>query len=434
MMLPISVDLGSLHLTPSRTLFLVICPFLLINLLSGKYGKLNGVDGFVLTYMAWRTMIPFIHNPNVALQYAGSNTLIFLGGYLAARASVRSASDFRIAARLLGGFVIFAVPFAIVETITGRLIIPRFLEMIPFVSSVKDVMYERRFGLDRVQFVFAHPILYGLFCSLGVAIYFMAMKGQMTAFRRWISSGLMLVAVFLSVSSGPFLATVAQIGLLSWAFLLRNIGPRWKILGALVVLGYIVIEIGSNRPGIYAVITLLSFDPSTANVRLILFDYGMRQIWRTPLLGVGFNQWELPSWMTGSLDNFWLANAIIFGVPAFFLLFMSFLWALISVGRRDFRRGSTLSDLRLGWGAVIVSIMLTLATVYVWNEIASLVMFVLGMGVFLLYAQEDDGAAVAPDAAAAAGPDRDRSIRYTRFPEEQRPASPPPAKPDRTRR
>ncbi len=412
LMLPISVDAGSLHLTPSRTYFLVTSPFLLFGLVTGKYGRFNGVDGLVLGYMAWRTMIPFIHNPDVALQYAGSNTVIFLGGYLCARCSIRSANDFRIAAKLLGAFVIFSVPFAISEAMTSRMIIPRFLEMIPFITSVSDVNYRPRMGLNRVQFVFAHPILYGLFCSLGVATYFTAMKGFILGIRRWIFSGLMVLAVFLSVSSGPFLATLVQLGLLVWAFLLRNVETRWKILGGIAVVIYIILELASTRPAIYAITSILSFDPATANVRKILLDYGLAQVARTPILGIGFNKWDLPVYMSGSLDNFWLANALVFGVPAFLLYFASFLWALISVGKRDFPRGSPLANIRLGWGVVQVSVMLTLATVYIWSELASLVMFVLGSGIFLLGATEEEGrTTTAPEV-----PMRPAGPVFTRFP------------------
>ena len=414
LMVPVSIDVGSLHMTPSRAFFLLTSPFLLVRLISGKYGRFNAVDGLVLSYMAWRTMIPFIHNPDVALQYAGSNSVIFLGGYLCGRCSIRTATDFRIAAKMLGAFVIFSVPFAISEAITGRMVIPRFLDMIPFISSVDDVNYRRRMGIDRVQFVFAHPILYGLFCSLGVATYFTAMKGFMLGVRRWISSGLLVLAVFLSVSSGPFLATLVQLALLIWGFLLRNVGPRWKILGILAVVAYIILELASTRPAIYAITSILAFDPATANVRRILLEYGLAQVARTPILGIGFNQWDLPFYMSGSLDNFWLANALVFGIPAFVLYFASFVWALISVGRRDFPRGSPLSNIRLGWAVVQVSVILTLATVYIWSEIASLVMFVLGSGLFLLEAEQDDGTEKAPEPASTtmrtAGP------VFTRFP------------------
>ena len=71
---------------------------------------------------------------------------------------------------VLGLFVLFSFPFAIYETVTTQFVLPKLFEMIPGVTSVKDVNYIRRMGLDRVQFVFSHPIHYGLFVSLVLSI------------------------------------------------------------------------------------------------------------------------------------------------------------------------------------------------------------------------------------------------------------------------
>jgi len=410
MMLPISFDVGSIHLSTSRTLFLILCPILLIRLLMGKYGRVTQLDVWILLYMLWRSVVPFINNPALALEYVGSNSVIFLGGYLAARASIRSASDFRWFARVLGTFVILTFPFALSESITGNMVLPPLLEKIPGVTSVTDVMYDRRMGLDRAQVVFAHPILYGLFCSMGVAIFFLGTKGHVPTWRRVLGTMLIGGSCFLSVSSGPFLSMVAQFFLLLWAFVLRNVETRWRILGFLTFLAYVVIEIGSNRPGIYAVVSLLSFAPHTANVRLILLEYGLAQVVQTPLFGVGFNNWNLPVWMSGSLDNFWLANALIFGLPAFLLLAAAFAYGMIAVGRRKFAPGGDLYNIKLSWMIVMVSITLTLATVYIWSEIASLVMFVIGSGAFLLHAEDPKPQEVVPGQKAPRGP------VYTRFP------------------
>ncbi|MEZ5770704.1 MAG: hypothetical protein R3D61_03410 [Defluviimonas denitrificans] len=78
LMLPITFTLGTLTMTPSRALFMVLMPIQLIGLLSGRFGKVTYVDWLILAYMFWRTVVPFYHNPNVALQYAGSNSIIFL--------------------------------------------------------------------------------------------------------------------------------------------------------------------------------------------------------------------------------------------------------------------------------------------------------------------------------------------------------------------
>ena len=390
LMLPITFTLGSLTMTPSRALFMVLMPIQLIGLLSGRFGKITYVDWLILAYMFWRTFVPFYHNPNVALQYAGSNSIIFLGGYMAARALVRTVEDFQYVAKLLGLFVLFSFPFAIYETVTTQFVLPKLFEMIPGVTSVKDVNYIRRMGLDRVQFVFSHPIHYGLFVSLVLSIWFISLRGVISGFWRWTGGAIIIACCFFSVSSGPFLSLMVQIALAFYAYIARNLEKIWLRLGLVFGIAYLIIELASNRPAIVAVTSRLTFNSSTANVRFILFDYGMAQVWRTPILGIGFRQWDLPSWMTGSLDNFWLGLALVFGVPAFLFLFLAMVTALVGIGKRPFKKGGPLANARLGWGITMVSLMLTLATVYVWSEVASLMMFMIGAGVFMLTATDRD--------------------------------------------
>ena len=71
LMLPITFTLGSLTMTPSRALFMVLMPIQLIGLLSGRFGKVTYVDWLILAYMFWRTVVPFYHNPNVSAQIPG---------------------------------------------------------------------------------------------------------------------------------------------------------------------------------------------------------------------------------------------------------------------------------------------------------------------------------------------------------------------------
>lgn len=412
LMLPVSFPMGSLLMTPSRLLFLIILPILMINLLSGKYGKITAIDIMILLYMLWRTFIPFIHNPNVALQYAGSNSVIILGGYLSARASIRSPQDFQWMAKVLGAFVFFSFPFALYEARTSDMVVPRFLEGVLHLTSARDVNYLPRLGVERVQFVFPHPILYGLFCSMVLAVSFVGLRGYHSTARRWVSLAIIVACCFMSVSSGPFLSALAQIGLIIWAYVLRNVARRWFILAMICLVVYLILEILSNRPAVYAVLSVLAFNPATANVRRILLDYGLAQIGRTPILGIGFRQWDLPAYMSGSLDNYWLANALMFGLPAFAFLLGAYVCGMIAAGRRSFVPGGEYYNARLAWAIVNISIMLTLATVYIWSEVSSLVFFVLGAGVFLINGDEKGST----DAPAADLAPRRNTLVYSRFP------------------
>ena len=170
---------------------------------------------------------------------------------------------------------------------------------------------------------------------------------------------------------------------------------------------YVIAEIASNRPAIYAIVSRLSFSAATANARRIQFEYGVAQIKRTPLFGVGQRNWGLPNWMTGSLDNYWLALALQFGLPTLIFCAAAFIIGMVKVGKRDFQPGSDLWNLQLTWVVTMVSLSLTLATVYIWNEVASLVFFFFGAGQFLIFATEQSARAEPAPAT--------RGLTYTRF-------------------
>lgn len=421
LMLPISFTIGTILMSPSRLLFLIVTPFLLVGLLSGRYGKFTLVDACFLGFVAWRSMTPFINNPRNAVEYSGSNLLVILGAYLIARATVRTVQDMLFAGKILTLFALVTFPLALSESITGNMVLPKYLEMIPGVQSVADVNYVRRFGLDRAQVVFPHPILYGLFCSVCFSLASIAPRNHISAAGRRLKSGIVLGCCFLSVSSGPLLSVMAQLSLTGWSMAFAKYANRWKVLMGIGAVFYVIAEILSTRPAVYAIVSRLSFSSATANARRIQFEYGTAQIKRTPIFGVGQNNWGLPNWMTGSLDNYWLALALQFGLPAFTLAVAAFLIAMIRVGRRDFRPGSDLWNLQLTWVVTMVSLSLTLATVYIWNEVASLVFFFFGAGQFLLFATEREGIPSETPRVRTGG------VGYTRFP--RPPGAPAPADP-----
>lgn len=428
LMLPISFNLGTILMSPSRLLFLIVTPFLLIGLLSGRYGKLTLVDGLFLAFVAWRSMTPFINATRNAVEYSGSNMLVILGGYLVARATVRSVPDMLFAGRILILFALVTFPLALYESLTTQMVLPKYLEMIPGVHSVTDVNYDKRMGLDRAQVVFPHPILYGLFCSICFSLAFIALRNHATTVGRWIKSAFIFGCCFLSVSSGPLLSVMAQIGLTGWSILFARYDKRWKVLLWITAVFYVIAEIASNRPAIYAIVSRLSFSAATANARRIQFEYGVAAIKRNPLFGVGQKNWGLPQWMTGSLDNYWLALGLQFGLPTLICCGAAFIIGMVKVGKRDFQPGSDLWNLQLTWVVTMVSLSLTLATVYIWNEVASLVFFFFGAGQFLIFATEQSARATSAPVT--------RGLTYTRFrrTEAARPAPAPAQKPATSRR
>ena len=413
LLIPASFTVGSLLMTPSRFIFVLAIPILLIRLLNRRYGRVTYIDWLILFHMSWFTLSVFVNTSmSIAITYVGMNITVLLGGYLAGRASIRNLDQFLGFVRFFGLIIAMALPFALYETVTGKLGLAPLFDAIPGVTSIRDVNYPRRLGLDRVQLVFVHPIHYGFFCSLSVGLFFVSMKGLVGSTRLWAQTAVLALMCFLSLSSGPFLAMIIQFLLILWAHIMRRLQRPWMTLVWLCLGLYVALEIASNGPALYYIISRVAFNSSTANVRRILLDYGIDQVIATPVFGIFKRPWNLPPWMTGSLDNYWLGLAVAYGFPTFASLFLANLLAVIAVSRRNFPKGTALDRARIAWMTTMISAMLTLGTVFIWSEMASIMFFFFGAGLWMLDAE------VVTDATERLEPELEstrRGLHYSRF-------------------
>ena len=410
---PLSFSIAGVVLSPSRVIFLIATPFIGARLIGGRYGGLQITDVMVFAYAFWMAISIGINNPDVMVSFAGSNGVEIVGGYLVARAAIRDADSFVGTMRFLGLLVLISIPFAVVETLTDRPLILEILNRLPFFGSNANSRDGQRMGLDRVQFVFSHPIHYGLWCSMIFGTVLIGMRGMVSPVRRILWAILSAFGTFLSLSSGPFLALMVQLFLIAYGFGMRRITQYgWRIFGIVSVVLYLLIEVLSDRPAYLAVITRLVMSPYTAYLRATLLEYGVAQIARTPVFGIGFyRDWGLPIWMSGSIDNYWLYVALTFGVPAFVFMFGAYLITMIRAGRRPFEANSLLWNLRFGWMVVTIGLMLTIATVAVWRELQTMIFLILGAGVWFTTVNVSQ---VSPERNMVPS-ESDRKQRYTRF-------------------
>jgi len=174
-------------------------------------------------------------------------------------------------------------------------------------------------------------------------------------------------------------------------------------------------EVASNRPAIFAIVSRLSFSASTANVRMVLFDYGVAQIIRTPILGVGFRDFGLPTWMTGSIDNFWLLQAVIFGMPTLIFLATAIILAIRGVFKTDAAGNQAFESARYAWSFTMVSLALTLATVAIWGGMLTVFYLIFASGIWMMYGDQAEKAAEPP----LQGPSRAHGTLHTRFAEKK---------------
>lgn len=402
MIIPASFSIGPLALSPSRLMFLVLVPFLTINLLRGKYGKVLPVDVLVFLNILWLTISIFVNNPAEAVQFTGSTAVVVLGGYLTARASIQTAEHFASLCRFLGYVVLLSLPFALFEALTKQMIIMQLVDRLPGMNVFPRATHEQRIpGLYRAQFTFVHPIHYGFFCALVFAMVLSGLKGAISSGERWILGGAAAFCSFLSLSSAAVLTIAVQFALILWARATVNVKNRWTILITGLTVMYIILDIASNRPALIAVISRLSFNQATVQIRQRLFEFGTEQIGKTPWLGVGYNDWGLPPWMSGSIDNFWLLQALIYGMPALLALAAAFIGGTFLVARRPLQPNSPMRDLRLGWVFMMVGMNLTLATVALFSVMYSMAFFIFASGLWIIAQKQIEPEENAPQEAPA---------------------------------
>ena len=399
--IPIGFQVGPLAMTLLRLLLIVMIVPLLIRLLLGHYGKVFLTDILFIVHIAWATVALAVNNPDQVVQQVGSVGMEFLGGYVMGRAYIRTPEAFAALCRALVVIVLCTVPLALYEAQSGRPLLIEYLRRLGL-TATGIVTIEGRMGLERVQGVFAHPIHYGLFCSVAFSLAFVALQDMTGTARRYITSALIAGAGFLALSSGALLAISAQIALILWAAIFAKVTWRWWLLLGLFAVGYVMIDIFSNRTPIKVFMSYATFSAHNAYWRSIIFTWGMKSVWLHPLYGIGLNDWVRPSYMTsGSMDNFWLVMAVRYGIPGFVPLALGFIVAIARIMRRDFAGDRVLTLFRRAWVFTFLGLSFTLSTVHVWTNVYCFVFFMFGAGMWLITAKAGPAGS-----AAQAGPVR----------------------------
>lgn len=412
-LLPMSFQVAGLQLSPVRLFLLVAIVPLCVQLLSKRFGRIVASDWLLLLAGVWVVVALLTNHGLERLPFAGITAVEAIGGYLVGRAFVRNEADFRYVFSFMVMAMLVLLPFTLVENVTGKLVISDILRQLPGVDApYRGNSAYGRLGLERVYGVFAHPILWGLFCSLAFANV-ISLSKQPTfmgnAIKLMFPVAIVGYSTFSALSSAPLLSVGLQMMLLTWGFVM---GGRWKLLCCLIVLAYIGVDALSNRTPVTILFETLTFNSGTAWTRVAIFEFGSAAAMRNPIFGVGFNGYDLPHWLTSSVDNFWLVLALRYGLVGFALWGGAFLSVLVA-GAFAKIRDAHLSKLRRGYLIALSGVILTLITVHIWEQAAVFIMFYLGAGVWL-YNDGDPS----PDEATQGATEEPgaRRYRYSRFP------------------
>ena len=380
---PIAFEVAGVRLSPNRIFLLIAIVPYAVNIISGKVGRFTAVDLFFLLHGVWIFVALIAVHGTSRIPFAAITAVELIGGYFVGRILIRDTAGYQLLFRIMMIALIVLLPFALIEAVTGKLIIPDLLRPM-FQTPIRGGSAYGRMGLERVYVVFDHPILWGLFCSLTLANFIKMARGNLL--KIGFGSTLSIFTTILSLSSAPLMACGLQLGMLAWGWIMRG---RWKLLLIMTVVGYVVIDLLSNRTPVTILIDTMTFNPGTGYTRIAIFDAGWAAVKGSPFFGVGFNDWPRPSWVTSSVDNFWLLTAMRYGFVGVGVLILALLAHFVLLARAKITDPDALS-IRIGHVIALAGISFTMVTVHIWGTMSVFVMFYIGAGAWIYVKKPQD--------------------------------------------
>ncbi len=380
MLLPVIFHVGPLNFTGSRFFLTVtVIPAIVIVMVRQR---LHLADYLLFGYVVWATVC-FIANHEFwsAIQSAGSNFVEVMGAYFLGRMIVRYPSSYIYMSKCLLLIVLFLLPFALIESKTGNSIIIDILGK--FLPTHPDISMEKRLGLERVQAVFEHPILFGIFCAGAYSPAVLVSARNSSRVTQVLYGVLVALATFLSLATGAFLNVIWQILIVIWNKVFKNVKRRWLLLFGMAVLAYIFVDAASNRTPFEVFISYFTFELNSSYNRVLIWKYGTAELYRHPIFGIGFNDWVRAPWMGATFDNFWLLRAVRYGFPGFGFLASTVLVAAYGITRRIDSSDSDWKAVSLSQLCVLIGTSVSLVTVDLWSGSQTLFFLFLGAAVSL---------------------------------------------------
>ncbi|MEX0338905.1 MAG: O-antigen ligase family protein [Arenibacterium sp.] len=376
LLIPLFVPIGGVLLMPHRAVLLVLTLPLMALLFMGRAGKVGLIDWLMLFCPFWACMSLIANRvAGSPIEPAGIIFLEFYGAFLLGRVAIRTSEDFRSFVRMFFLLILFLVPFAAMEAITHR---PILLQIVP--SSISIDPSPPRWGMRRAQTLFAHPILYGVFVSMGLGVFWYVLK---SGFWRLFSVPLVALGTLFSLSTGALMSVFFQVIFLGWELITRPSRNRWRVFAGLSAFAYVTLDMLSNRNPFHLVVDYATFNSGSAYNRILIWRFGTQNVRDNPIFGLGLRDWVRPHYMSGSADNFWLLMTMQYGLP----FFVAFALAMFFIVRRTSRQ--PLSDpldraSRAGYLVTLGGVVMAGATVHYWTAMMAFVMFFFGSGMWII--------------------------------------------------
>ena len=380
-LIPVAVKLASLRLTPMMIMLMIMLIPMTYGWLRRRYGPIVLPDILILGFSAWSVFALVVNHGLVeAIQPAGISFLSTFGAYLLGRALVRDKLAWLRLTKVLFVTLIIMTPFLLFESITGTKPLIKLMSL--FGGGVPPVQMSRRMGLARAQGSFEHPILLGIFVASLMSITAYSLAGGNKRLRMILPIALSSVGVFCTLSTGPLLSLNIQFFLMIYGKIFRFLKKRWKILIISTVILYFVVNLFTTRSPFHTFVRYATFSSQSSYNRILIWQFGTQSVRNHFWFGIGLGEWERPRFMSGSMDNFWLVQAVRYGFPAFFMYAGAFLTGMMRLARAELH-DEQLHLFRQGVIFSFVGTMVAVVSVHLWNASYIWLNFLLGATVWL---------------------------------------------------
>lgn len=322
--------------------------------------------------------------------------------YVFVIAYVRSPSDIlRYVKTILVAVMILSM-FAMVESVTGQRPIAELLRAID-PEYGRLLGHEYRAGFLRAG-VYTHPITFGLFCGSMIA---MVWYTQSNVIQSGLKTGILFTGVFFSLSSGPLLGAVLQMGMIGAERATRFLANRINVILAGVVMLLLLLEAATSG-ALSTMARYMTFNPMSYWYRTRIWSIVTDDIARNPIFGMNPANWSRERMMSNSIDAEWLVIPLTSGLPAITLLALTFFVMLRPLYLRpDGDLEPLLAGLRRGWTYSFVALIMVGFTVTFYDMMRPQFYAMLAMGSALVrlvaLGTEADVPRAAPAAATSGG-------------------------------
>ncbi|MCK0127193.1 hypothetical protein [Erythrobacter sp. F6033] len=377
-----NVTISSIYLSPFRIFLIASTGVLIVRAAQGRI-QFALPDLFIILAAAWIWIASYMTSGSMltsAVQ-GGAHTVDMAVAYFLARTSIQSPRDFRIFLILIAPGIAFTSAIVVAESITHtRILQPLASALTGVPNTLRD---EVRLGLMRGAASFPHPILAGIFLASFLPLYLMA---GLRGWPKYVGIGASLGGIF-TMSSAALLGLIVGGFLRAYDWLSTKIlNFSWQVFLFFAGLAYAIVELTSNTGFFGLLVRYASLNTVSAYNRVLIWEYGTDNIARNPWFGIGYGDWDRPSWMhSDSFDHFWLIMALRFGLPEAILLICATLIAIIMVALRS--RNMAPGDAQLMRGMAISLAVLALGVNSVSLWLSALVWFFVLLGIAVTLGQ-----------------------------------------------